>query len=64
MFLVVVVVELELEVFVGVDIRMQLPLMELNDLLKEKNYLYQNKNKPRLFNFSNTYKKLLHIEDS
>ena len=41
-FVVVVVVELELEV--------QLPMMELNGLLKEeKNYLYQNENKQRLF---------------
>ena len=36
--MVVVVVKLEVEVFVGVDIRMQLPMIGLDSLMKGKNF--------------------------
>ena len=40
MFLVGVVVELEVEVSVGVDMRMQLPMMGLDGLIKEEKNIY------------------------
>ena len=52
MFVVVVVVDLEVEVYVGVNMRMQLPMMGLDGLMKEKNL------KKKLKYFPTTYKRV------